>query len=218
MSVASYAIPTHFWDKPGSSPEPLIRWMTQRCPFEQFSQQHSFSHCLITHYVLQPLNHPDGVLLGLLQYINVLHWKAQNWTQYPRYGLISTEVKNHFLQPTDYILPSMQLACFATRALPNHVQLGHTGLLLLACWFAVSRHAECTGVWHSFLPDAGLGAYLCWTSESSWQPINFSSLLRPHCLAALRSSTLTPPPPFFFLSYASMRRGWTEIGTNIMSV
>lgn len=133
MSVASYAIPTHFWDKPGSSPEPLIRylWMTRRCPFEQFSQQHSFSHCLITHYVLQPLNHPDGVLLGLLQYINVLHWKAQNWTQYPRYGLISTEVKNHFLQPTDYILPSMQLACFATRALPNHVQLGHTGLLLL---------------------------------------------------------------------------------------
>jgi len=66
--------------------------MTGRSPFEQFSQQCEFSHPLLTHHVLQPLNHPDAALPGSLQYTNILlHQKAQNWTQYTKCGLISME-------------------------------------------------------------------------------------------------------------------------------
>lgn len=194
---------------------------TGRCPFEQFSNP------LLTHHVLQPLNHLDGVQLDSLQYISVIHWKAQNWAQYTKYALISTEVKNHFSQTTDYILANatqyvVGLLCHKSTAESCSAcsLLGNAGLFLLAC-FVSSQSPVCMYWCMALFPSRCRTCYL--------PLLNFERVLSAHSFlqptkiplhsSPVHQCTDTPDPHHFFIMCKPskrLNRDWYQYNVSVL--
>lgn len=194
VSVTPHHIPMHFWDKSGYSQKPLIRYLDTKGIVLNSSLNNINSSTLISHTLCSsPL--PTLTVFFWAHFSTYLDTEHYTWSHKHR-----TEVKNHFAQPTDYILANP--LCGWTSLPPSCStcsSLGHEVLFLLGCFISsqspdcmygcMELHSPGCRTWHlpqlsfkKFLP----GHLFLWPTKI------------PFCIAAPSSSVLKPPPTHTF--------------------